>query len=158
MADPISIFSVIGGSAALVLQFAKAVNDLHTLSDRYKRAEFMIESMMSHLSTIQWAWRQIGTILEEWTRDEVVWRDDSTELFMQINWSLKGGSLIIAALEKDLEPFLKRLRDPSSDLQRNSKFRRRAKIVWNDQTFRDHQERIRDQVNSMNLLINIMQM
>ncbi|KAL8924232.1 MAG: hypothetical protein Q9208_004196 [Pyrenodesmia sp. 3 TL-2023] len=158
MADPISIFSVIGGSAALVLQFAKAVNDLHTLSDRYKRAEFMIESMTSNLTTIQWAWRQIGTMLEEWTRDEVVWQGDSTELFIQINRSLKGGSLVIAALEEDLEPFLEQLRDPSTHPQRSLEFRRRAKIVWNDQTFRDHQERIRDQVNSMNLLINILQM
>ncbi|KAI4198267.1 MAG: hypothetical protein LQ346_002807 [Caloplaca aetnensis] len=158
MADPISIFSVIGGSAALVLQFAKAVNDLHTLAERYKRAEFKIQSLTSHLSTIQWAWQRIGTMLENWTHDDEIWQDDSTQLFMQVNRSLKGGSLVIAALEEDLKPFLEQPSDPATNPQRNLTFKRRVKIAWNDQTFKDHQERIRDQVNSMNLLINIMQM
>ncbi len=158
MADPISIFSVIGGSAALVLQFAKVVNDLRTLADRYKRAESMIESMTSHLSTIQWAWRRIETTLEKWTHDGVIWQDDNTELFMQINRSLKGGSLVISALAEDLQPFLEQSGSPPTYRQRGSRSWKRVRITWNDQTFKDHQERIRDQVSSMNLLIAIMQM
>lgn len=158
MADPISIFSIIGGSAALALQVAKAVNDLHTLAKRYKRAELIIQSLTSQLSTIQWAWRQISTLLEAWNRDEVVWQDDSNELFDQINRTLQGGTMVIAALEEDLRPFLEQLKDAQVPSQLTSMFRRRARIVWNNQTFKDHQERIRDQVNSMNLLISIMQL
>ncbi|KAL8644603.1 MAG: hypothetical protein Q9210_007171 [Variospora velana] len=75
----------------------------------------------------------------------------------QLDCSLQGGRLVISALEEDLLPFTV----PSLLTNGNpvsSGFRRKLKVVWNEQALRDHQERIRDQVNSMNLFINVLQM
>lgn len=67
---------------------------------------------------------------------------------MQLTRSLDCGMLVISALVADLRPFFV----DSSQATRLS-FRRKTQLVWDDRTFKDHRDRIRDQVNSMNLLI-----
>ncbi|KAI4122836.1 MAG: hypothetical protein LQ338_005588, partial [Usnochroma carphineum] len=150
MTDPISIASIATGSASLALQLGQVIHDLHNLSERYRFAELTVSSISSSLETVQFSWRRIATILERWTSDEVVFQDDAGELFAQLNRSLKAGSLVIAALEEDLSPY----KDVPE--RRGPVIRRRAKVVWNEQVLKGHQERVRDQAISMNLLISVL--
>ncbi|KAI4198564.1 MAG: hypothetical protein LQ348_002008 [Seirophora lacunosa] len=153
MTDPASIFSIVSGSAGLVLQLGKVINDLHNVSERFRLAELTISSMRHSLTTVQWAWRRIKTILDGWEQDDEPLPDDTIELFAQLNRSLQGGSLVISALEDDL----KRFQEVPGTTRRTNPTQR-ARIVWNEQTLKDHQERIRDQVSSMTLVLEVMRM
>ncbi|KAL8924231.1 MAG: hypothetical protein Q9208_004195 [Pyrenodesmia sp. 3 TL-2023] len=95
------------------------------------------------LETIQWTWARIGKILEGWADEQEAWRDEMGDIIAQINRSLSGGSLVLSALEQDLKPY-----DNASEYVKFG-LRTRTRILWNEQTLKDHQERIRDQVNSM---------
>ncbi|KAL8717670.1 MAG: hypothetical protein Q9225_005107 [Loekoesia sp. 1 TL-2023] len=181
MADPASIFSIIAGSAGLALQCGKVIRDLHNIAGRYKNADLSIISMTTGLETVDWAWRHIESILKTWTDDaQDRGHDADTDVLEQLGRSLKGGRLVITALEEDLRQFTTVLNRESGQATRNSfmkrlfiangpgqvetrsvtesSFMKRSKIIWNEGLLQDHQERIRDQVNSMNLLINVLQM
>ncbi|KAL8958485.1 MAG: hypothetical protein Q9193_004471 [Seirophora villosa] len=109
--------------------------------------------MRHNLTTVQWAWRRIKTILDGWEQDDEPLPDDTIEFFAQLSRSLQGGSLVISALEDDLKRF-QGIPDPT----RRTSPTQRARIVWNEQTLKDHQERIRDQVSSMTLVLEVMRM
>ncbi|KAI4108582.1 MAG: hypothetical protein LQ345_007098, partial [Seirophora villosa] len=153
MTDPASIFSIVSGAAGLVLQLGNVINDLHNVCERYRLAQLTISSMRHNLTTVQWAWRRIKTILDGWEQDDEPLPDDTIELFAQLSRSLQGGSLVISALEDDLKRF-QEIPDPT----RRTNPTQRARIVWNEQTLKDHQERIRDQVSSMTLVLEVMRM
>lgn len=61
--------------------------------------------------------------------------------------------MVISALVADLRPFVV---DTSQPIRLG--FRKKTQFVWDDRTFKDHQDRIRDQVSSMNLLISVLQL
>ncbi|KAL8765680.1 MAG: hypothetical protein Q9209_007318 [Squamulea sp. 1 TL-2023] len=157
MADPTSIFSVVAGAAGLALQCGKVVRDLHDLRDRYKNADLTIASMESGLETINWAWTRIQNTLETWSnRTQSPDADLDVDTLNQLSRSLEGGRLVLSALDADIQYVVKS--PPSADTYLFAEARRKTKIVWNERMLRDHQERIRDQVNSMNLLINVLRM
>ncbi|KAL8889677.1 MAG: hypothetical protein Q9215_003087 [Flavoplaca cf. flavocitrina] len=152
MADPASLFSIISGTVGLVAQCSRTICRLHTISERFKYAKLTVGSMSLGLETIQWTWTRIGIILEGWANEHEVRQDETDDIIAQINRSLSGGTLVISALEQDLKPY-----DTTSE---HALFglRTRVKVLWNEQTLRDHQERLRDQVNSMNLLLNVLRL
>ncbi|KAL8994878.1 MAG: hypothetical protein Q9169_005276 [Polycauliona sp. 2 TL-2023] len=104
------------------------------------------------LDTIQCAWTRIGMILEGWSDEHEAWQDEMGDIIAQINRSLIGGALVISALEADLKIY-----DNTSEHIKLG-LRIRVRALWNEQTLRDHQERIRDQVNSMNLLLSVLRL
>ncbi|KAL8717671.1 MAG: hypothetical protein Q9225_005108 [Loekoesia sp. 1 TL-2023] len=108
--------------------------------------------MKSSIEAVRWAWYRIDQILQEWKYNEAIWQDHVAEVIAQLTRSLKSGSLVISALEKDLGPWT------NSSEQTHFGFGKKAKVIWNERILKDHQDRIRDQVNSMNLLISVMQM
>lgn len=121
---------------------------LHTVSEKFKYAKLTVSSLTLGLETIQWTWTRIGSILEGWADEQEAWRDEMVDIVAQINRSLSGGALVLSALEQDLKPY------------DNVKFtlRTRVRVLWNEQTLKDHQERVRDQVNSMILLLNVLRL
>ncbi|KAL8755011.1 MAG: hypothetical protein Q9199_003941 [Rusavskia elegans] len=139
--DPASIFSIIAGSA-----------------DMYKNANLTIVSLSTGLETIQWAWQRIQAILETWTDDQVrAGQDLDTDTFHQLGRSLKGGRIVIAALEKDLMPLAgESAQEHGATTGR--KILNRVQVIWNATALREHQERIRDQMNSMNLMISVLKL
>ncbi|KAL8924227.1 MAG: hypothetical protein Q9208_004191 [Pyrenodesmia sp. 3 TL-2023] len=152
--DPVSVLSIISSSTTIALQCGKAVRNLHEISERYKYAELSINSMSIGLDTIQCAWRRIRNILQDWAADENKDRPAAdTELLMQLARSLDGGMLVISTLVADLRPFLLESSQPI-----RLGFWKKTQFVWDDRTFKDHQDRVRDQVNSINLLISVLQL
>lgn len=156
MADPASLFSVIAGSAGLAIQCSKMIQDLHDAADQYKNADLTIESMNAGLETINWAWRRIQSILETWS--ENVGQDVDADTLEQLDRSLRGGRMVTSALEKDLQAFARMPIAKGDKLAKRSGFNNRLKLVWSERALRDHRERVRDQVNSMNLLVNVLKL
>ena len=80
-----------------------------------------------------------------------------TDTLHQLERSLKGGRIVIATLEEDLTPLA------ATSLQDHGaatghRIRNRVRIAWNATALREHQERIRDQMNSMNLMISVLKL
>lgn len=122
-------------------------------------AGLTITSINTGSETVKWAWRRIQSILEAWSDDaQHLGQGADTDTFDQLDRSLRGDRVVISALEEDLQPFTKTLPPSGSGPAVKRGFMDRSKIIWNEGMLRDHQERIRDQVNSMNLLISVLKM
>lgn len=149
MADPTSISPIVGETARMVAQCGKTIWKIYDLSERFKYAKLTITSLASGLETVQRTWGRIANILEDSANDPEVWQYD---VVAQLNRSLDGGSLVISALEEDLKSY--------DGMPEHAKFglRARAKVLWEEQNLKDHHERIRDQVNSTNLLLSVLRM
>ncbi|KAL8760296.1 MAG: hypothetical protein Q9184_003391 [Pyrenodesmia sp. 2 TL-2023] len=157
--DPASIFSIIVGSAGLALQCSKVIRDLHDVTDTYKNADLTIVSMSTGLETISWAWSRIQEILETWSNDKTgLGQAIDTATLDQLGRSLRGGLLVIEALEADLAPYTTAFSLEDGSAAGKSGLMNRAHVVWSARALKDHQERIRDQISSMNLLINVLQL
>ena len=150
--DPGSIFSIIAGSAGLALQCGKLVRDLHDLTDMYKNADLTVVSLSTGLETIEWAWGRIEAILKIWTEPSL-----DTDTFQQLNRSLEAGRIVIAALEKDLMPLARESAQGHGSATGRG-ILNRVQVIWNATALRDHQERIRDQMNSMTLMISVLKL
>ncbi|KAL8835101.1 MAG: hypothetical protein Q9170_003457 [Blastenia crenularia] len=106
MADPASIFSVIAGAAGLVSQCGKLARGLHNIAEQYKNADLTVTSMSTGLETIKWAWSRIHTILEAWSDDMHSSPENfDTDTISRIEMSLRGGRMVLSALEEDLQTF-----------------------------------------------------
>ena len=147
MADPVTVFSIITGSAGLVLQCGKIFKDLHQLVEQYKSAQLTILSMTGYLETVQWAWRRISSVVDHWTAEDI-----DQDFLDQIYRRLQCGKFVMSALEYDLQNF------QSSSTTDSFSFRKRTKFVWNEGVLKDHRERLRDQVEAMNLFNSAIQM
>ncbi|KAL8994986.1 MAG: hypothetical protein Q9169_005185 [Polycauliona sp. 2 TL-2023] len=156
--DPASIFSVIAGATGLAVQCGKLIVGLHNVTDMYKNANLTLVSLSTGLETIQWAWRRIQAILEMWNQDEG-YTDQllDTDTIHQLDRSLKGGRLVIEALEKDLIPLMAEAPQEQGTAI-GPGILNKVQVIWNATALREHQERLRDQMNSMNLMISVLKL
>ena len=143
--DPIAIVGVVDASLDLALKCASAVKRMNDIASKYKYSKYTIMSITQNLDTIQIAWDRIGAWTQSYTPDE---NADDDCFVLRMARILETGVLVIDALEEELVPF--------SD--ENPGFTQRAKLIWNENTFLDHQSRIRDQAISMNLLLQAIQL
>ncbi|KUJ11170.1 uncharacterized protein LY89DRAFT_723019 [Mollisia scopiformis] len=144
MADPATIISIINGSLGLAVKVGTVANDLYTLSKRLKYAELTLESVASECEVIQTAWEGIQT----WAKKQPARQDEGQQkLFDRLNRSLLFGTMVFSKLEDDLKEFTAGQQSPS--------FFRRGKVVWNEASFAQHQDRIRGQVAAMTLLLQV---
>lgn len=142
--DPVSVISIVTGAASLALQCAQVAKSLHDLSDKFKDAHLTIASAVQELDIIRLAWERIEQLLSTWVNHDGA----DAELLQRLARQLGFGDMIMTALLNDI-----------SEYQRGSyTFRRRSKIVWNENLFRAHQEGIRGQATAMTLLLTVLQM
>lgn len=145
MADPISIISLVEGSLGLMMQCGNVAKSLHDLAGRYKQAKITLLSMVQELDTIKMAWSRI----REWSQVHGAAGTDS-KFCDRLSQSLECGALVLSALEQDLAGF-----DMTNE---TFGFRRRSKVMWNDQALKDHQNRVRGQVSAMTLLLQALEL
>ena len=143
MADPATIFSIINCSSSLMSQCVKVAKELHDLAERYKHAELEIVSAAEQCEIIRLAWQRIGTWCEHWAEPD-------EELLQRLQRSGEVGNMMLSALEDDLSLLQVR--------ERKAGFRRRARIVWDESLFQSHQNRIKDQVVALNLLLTVVEL
>ena len=142
--DPVTVVQIVEGSLSLALQCGHAAKTLNDIAAKYRYAELTIISMVQGLDTIQLAWNQIG----DWSQRYVPKTAGDSEFLERLQRSLQNGFIIMDALERDLKPYqIKHL-----------SFMQRSKAVWNENTFRAHQERISYQVVAMTCLLQAIQL
>lgn len=102
--------------------------------------------MIDQCQTIKMAWSRI----ESWAQRQTTTSSSSIDdqIIERLGSSVQTGNIIISALEEDILQVL-------GETLATVGFRRRNKIVWNEQVFRDHQDRIRGQLGAMTLLVEV---
>ena len=143
MADPISIISLVEGSITLIVQCGSAIKSLNEIAAKYKQAELTLSSMIQEVDVIELAWKRIKEWFESYTNEA---RDG--ELLERLDKSLKCGTMVISALQDDLLGY------GSKKLG----FMQRSRLNWNEKALRDHQDRIRGQVQAMSLLLQVIEL
>ena len=140
MADPISIISLVEGSITLIVQCGSAIKSLNEIATKYKQAELILSSMIQEVDVIELAWKRIKDWFESYTNEA-----EDGELLERLDKSLKCGTNVISALQDDLLDYGE---DRLGIVPR-------ARLAWNENTLRDHQYRIRGQVQAMSLLLQV---
>lgn len=143
--DPASIVGLVDTSIGLALKCAGTVQKLNDIASKYNNAKLTIMSMTSNLDAMQFTWDKIGAWTEAQSPGE---SEDDQSLITRMLRLLETGTLVMNALEDDLAPFC----------NENLGFAQRARLIWDESSFADHQSRIRDQATSMSLLLQAMQL
>ena len=141
MADP---FSIAAASVGLILQCAKIVSTLRGIADSFSDARLTVLSAIQELDIIQLAWEKIEQLLKTWESS----REMEEELLQRLSRQLEFGRMVMTALSDDLPVLTKK----SYSLTQTTR------IVWNQDLFRAHQDRIRGQAAAMTLLLSVLQM
>ena len=143
MADPISITALVEGSVGLILQCGSTIKSLNDIAGKYKHAELTLSSIIQEVDIIELAWKRIKDWFESYTNET-----GDVELLERLDKSLKCGTNVISALQDDLL-------DYGED---RSRIMRRSRLAWNESALRDHQYRIRGQVQAMSLLLQVIEL
>ena len=143
MVDPIWIISLVEGSISLIVQCGSAIKTLNEIAAKHKQAELTLSAMVQEMDVIELAWRRIKDWFECYT-DEA----GDVELLERLDKSLKCGTSVITALQDDLLAFE----------SRRLGFMQRSKLNWNEKALRDHQDRIRGQVQAMSFLLQVIEL
>ena len=144
--DPASIIGFVDASIDLALKCAGAAKKINDIAFKYKYSRHTALSIAQYLDTMQFAWDRIGAWTEESYGPDANADDD--DLIERMGRALEAGALVMDALEEDLLPF-------NSGVMSSG---RRMRLVWNENTLVDHQNRIRDQATSMSLLLQVIQL
>lgn len=148
--DPTSVLAIVNGSLDLALKCASVVKSLHDVASKHKYAELSLVSMIDECQTFRLAWGRIQSWAQR-QQESTVMVDD--QLAKRLCSSLAAGMMVLSALEQDLV-HLGGAAAPVGSLG----FRRRNKIIWNEQVFRDHQDRLRGQIGAMTLLLEVIKL
>lgn len=140
--DPVSIVGLVEGSISLAVQCGSVAKSLNNLAGQYKYAKLTISTMVQNLDIMQLAWDRIVL----WSKDGMSTDDDT--FTQRLNRFLETGALVLDALEEELQSY---------DIS-NITFSQRSRLVWNDTIMQGHQTRIRDQAQSMCLLLQAIQL
>ena len=140
--DPVSIVGLVEGSIGLAVQCGSILKRLNSLAGQYKYAKLTILTMVQNLEIMQLSWDRIGV----WSVDYVP--KSSHDISQRLERFLETGSLVLGALEEDLRSY------DVSDMS----FRERSRLLWNESIMQGHQNRIRDQAQSMSLLLQAIQL
>lgn len=140
--DPVTIVGIAQGSISLAVQCGSVAKSLNCVAGQYKYAKLTLSTMVQNLDIMQFTWDRIGV----WVKDFAPRNDDA--LTQRLERFLETGSLVLDALEEDLKSY---------DVSRMT-FTQRSRLVWNENIFQGHQNRIRDQAQSMDLLLQALQL
>lgn len=141
--DPVTVVGIVEGSIRLAVKCGSVAKSLNCLAGQYKFAKLTISTMVQNLDIMKFAWDRI----EVWSKDFMP-MDDDDALTRRLERFLETGSFVLDALEEDLESY---------DVSRMS-FAQRSRLVWNENIFQAHQNRVRDQTQSMGLLLQALQL
>ena len=141
--EPVTIVGLVEGSISLAIQCGSVAKSLNSLAGQYKHANLTISTMVQNLDIMQLTWDRIGA----WSKNYMP-TDDDDGFTQRLRRFLETGSLVLDALEEDLRSY-----DVS-----NVTFTQRSRLVWNESVLQGHQNRIRDQAQSMSLLLQAIQL
>ena len=127
--DPATVLAVVNGSLGVATTCITVIQGLNDLASKYRQAELLVQTMVDECKTIQLAWDQIET----WARrHETTTLSVDDQILERLGSSLATGTMVLSALEEDL----RHLGQSSA----TTGLRRRSKVVWNQNVFRDHKD------------------
>ena len=140
--DPVTLVGIVEGSISLAAQCGSVAKSLNNLAGQYKYANLAISAMIQNLDIMQVAWERIGV----WSKTFMP--TDQDGFTQRLERFLETGYLVLGALEEDLQSY---------DASRMT-FSQRSRLIWNVRILQGHQNRIRDQAQSMSLLLQAIQL
>ena len=149
MAAPVSMFSFIGGAAALAAGCGRTIHYLYEIQCNHRQVSPIILSIAQELATIQCAWTFVQTMLEQRQSEDNM----NPELLLQLNQTIRIGRQILAFLNDELSSCTALPMNPQE-----YGFRQRTRTIWNERRLKNHQDRIRGQIMSMSLLISLLRL
>lgn len=126
-------------------EVAKTLNDI---VGKHKKAELTMKILVQQVNTIKAAWDRI----RDWSGGYQQNGDPESgdvELLRRLDQSLEFGDLVLSALEDDLASY-------REEGEIGLGFMDRSKTVWNESSLQDNQMRVRDQVLTMTLLLQVL--
>ena len=142
MADPISVVSILAGSAIFVINCATMVRSLHRIACTFTEARLTVLSAIHELDTVRLAWQQIEQLLQRWKASDEL----DLEIIERLSQQLEFDALCINALARELP----------SIARKSYSFSQATKVVWNEGLFQAHQDRVRGQASAMTLLLSVL--
>ena len=139
--DPVTLVGILEGSISLAVQCGSVAKSLNNLAGQYKYGKLTISTMIQNLDIMQVAWERIGV----WSKASMPTDDGFTQ---RLEGFLETGCLVLDALKEDLRSY---------NVSRMT-FRQRSRLVWNENILQGHQNRIRDQAQSMSLFLQAIQL
>lgn len=154
--DPVSAFGLFSGAIQVLQAITSTVGGLRQLTGKLREADFTIQSLIQELVCI----RTALTSLKEWLH---IHRSGSSrgssrdgpkfsELHQDLAVAMDGCRVVMEVLSCEVFELVQ-----SVDESGGVNFRTRMRIVWNDDTMRGHQEKLRAQVQALQLLLQVCQ-
>jgi len=148
MAEAVLVLSIVNGAVGLVMKCAEVAKTLNDIVGKHKKAELTMKILIQQVDTIKAAWDRIRYWSEGYPQKENPESSD-IELLRRLDQSLECGDLVLSALEDDLASYRE-----EGDVR--PRFMNRSKTVWNEFSLQNHQTRVRDQVLTMTLLLQVL--
>lgn len=140
--DPVSVVSLVAACASLAKTCAGIAKTLHSLVETYKFAELAILSITEECETVQLAWDRI----EQWAKSNLHQIDRPEQIIERLQRSVYCGQLVMSALETEIA----KITGKSRAITRGSM------MAWANSLLQEHQTRLRGQVTSLQLLLQVL--
>lgn len=146
MADPFTILGGVGAAAGIIVTITKTIKGLSDLQSKYSEAETSIRQLIRQLMAIKAALRQIQDWIELSLSSSLRERD-MVEAF---NTSLEGCKEAMEAMGEEVTRLVQAA-------LAGDKRSMRVRYVWNEESMKDHQDRLDSQVQALQLLLSAVQ-
>lgn len=147
--DPVSIIGLLSTAGTIAATVTCTIKSLSQLRGQYEDADLRIRLLIGELSAVKSALTQI----HDWTH----YLDDGhkqRDVLEGLQISLDGCQLAMDALAEEINLLLV---GTSSGDGSGMGFKRRAKYVWNENTLKEHENRLRAQISALQLLLQAVQ-
>ena len=142
--DPISILALTDTCLSITFRLGKAGKNLYTLSQKYKSADYTIRLLQTYASAIEAAVRGI----EQWLRGPAA---KHSVLREHLEHNLSACDDLVRQIDEHLAQAV-------GDPGKKNSFWSRTKYVWNDATVTRYEGQMRNQVQALGLLLQVMQL
>lgn len=147
--DPASILGLITTAGTIASAITRTIRDLSDLRSQYTDADIRVRLLIKELSTIKSSLTQIN----DWAHF-LDTSNNQAELRDALQVALDGVELAMGALAEEVQ---KLVSDPSATSRVDMGFRQRTRYVWNEDTMKEHENRLRAQVSALQLLLQAAQ-
>ncbi|KAI4103194.1 MAG: hypothetical protein L6R37_003948 [Teloschistes peruensis] len=147
--DPVSILGLITTAGTIASAITRTIRDLSDLRAQYTDADLRVRLLIKELSTIKSSLTQIN----DWAHF-LDTTDNQAELRDALQVALDGVELAMGALAEEVQ---KLVPDPSATSRVDMGYRQRTRYVWNEDTMKEHENRLRAQVSALQLLLQAAQ-
>ncbi|GKZ72153.1 hypothetical protein AnigIFM50267_008206 [Aspergillus niger] len=147
--DPVTAIGLLSGAFQIAQYVKDTAGALAHLYGKFKDADLTIRSLIGELTTI----RSAITQLHEWASYNVRDSSEPDEYVEGLEVALDGCRAVMEVLSDEVSALTRGAMLSDTGIG----FRTRVKVVWNEDSMKVHQERLRAQVHALQLLLQACQ-